>query len=48
MSAALGEFLVALVAGGGLVVSGIVLIAVSKYQIKKYTGKEQADSEVKV
>lgn len=48
MGAAIGELVVALVAGGGLVISGIVLIAVSKYQIKKYALSEKADGEVPV
>lgn len=50
MSVVLGEILVSLVAGGGLVISGILLIAVSKYQIKKYAeaGGEPEDSEVQV
>ena len=36
MGAALGEIIVSMVAGGGLVVAGIALIIVTKTQMKRY------------
>lgn len=42
MGAALGEIIVSIVAGGGLVLSGTILLIVTKHQMKKY-GHEEGD-----
>lgn len=42
MGAALGEIIVSIVAGGGLVLSGIILLIVTKQHMKKY-GHEEGD-----
>lgn len=41
MGAALGEIIVSIVAGGGLVLSGIILLAVTKNHMKKYGHEEE-------
>lgn len=43
MGAALGEIIVSLVAGGGLVVTGIVLLIVTKTQMKKYANEGEEE-----
>lgn len=43
MSAVMGEIIVSIVAGGGLVVSGIVLLCVTNNHIKKYVSEEKGD-----
>lgn len=44
MGAALGEIIVSIVAGGGLVVSGIILLVVTKRHMASY-GHEEGETK---
>lgn len=44
MGAALGEIIVSIAAGGGLVLSGIILLIVTKRQMAKY-GHEEGETK---
>ena len=41
MGAAIGEIIVSIVAGGGLVISGIILLIVTKNHMAKYGHEEE-------
>ena len=45
MNAVIGELIVSVVAGGGLVVSGIVLLIVTNKHIAKYAIEDKGDTK---